>query len=579
MLETSIQSLEFADTLVSFYRTREIYIENIRGTAGALVTELIGLSSPFEIISPINFPVEVPAYQKVPIQIRFSPASIGTFTDSLLILTNDPATPRFDVLITGKGVEIPKLSVCVGYLTGESRLIGFSSTRFIVNTAGPDQTVTTSDDELVMIDFSSSPPTVQRTTIGGMSTAPTRMSSTRAVVASAGADNTFTTSDDCVVIIDTSGGTLFTTSVSIPGLTSQIASKPRKVYLTPTSENLVALSTAGNDLTWGTSDDSVVLLDIDTLSVTSVAVGGLSETLASHPVPTKSMSVVVASGGADNTFGSSDDQLVHIDFSTLTIGRANTPNLSPTLSKVVMLKGDSFSTVTGGPNGVFGDDDDLVYQFYWDGTGILLSPHCCTIPGVISYPTRVTETIQVIPTEGPDSIATTADDTFASYDTAGEIKFVTVGYLTATPRTQPVAHLGIGGNFFISHPGIDGVPGNSDDALQELNFIMMKIVSSLTLGSLLGDSSRCDPVTEDLIIIATIGPDLMPQSQDDAIIYIDLSVSPPRLISRPVGPLALDLRSRPIGFEPTLAFVLTAGEDLIFNTQDDCLVKLGPIPE
>ena len=567
--------LTFTDTVVPMVKTANLIIDNTDGTGPADITDLIGLSLPFSIISPTTLPTTVPAGGTLTIQIQFAPTSIAPYADSLQVNTTDPNKLSIPVTVTGNGIDMPREDIAVTGLYIHSRPVSLTDTTFLENTSGMDGIDGNSDNIIVFLDISPPPATKTNINIPGLSTPATRLGNTTALVASAGADNIYETYDDGVYLIDISA--LPPTFIPIPGLTSDMASQPVKFTPFWFTENLAAVSTYGSDSLWGTADDTIVGINVSTpIYTNSIVVGGLTTKLASQPTHITGYMAFVATGGPDNTFGDSDDEVVSVDINALTANHITVPYLDANMSKIVS---QDFShqlslLASPGPDTAFGSSDDIFYFLTWDGISLSYSLGGPIVRyGALSIPVRLSPSDSLLPYSA-DGISN-ANDAIDKFTYGSSPISYVIGGLIFGFRSQPVPLENY--RFAVATSGPNSIAGDSDDTLLKFSISSTTPLSSATVGGLLDDASQPSAISENFFAISTTGPNGIAQSDDDTVVFVDLSLPTP--ISKTVVGLSSDTRSRPVAISSSMVFlVVSAGSNLTFGNGDDVIVKFGPIP-
>jgi hypothetical protein len=306
----------------------------------------------------------------------------------LLILVLPP------IVAADPTVEKIPLAPHGGALYHNGGAMPLSPTVLIVGTLGADNTNATADDELLVVSDLGGTPTVESRVVGYLADSGgrlARLSATRAVYQSAGADGNWATGDETLVVIDRAGSGNVVTQVVVGSLQQNQGGSHVPVRLTPSS---VVLAVLGADLLSNTTDDVMVL-------VTGL---GATPEVTLLPAP-------------------------HLH----TSGRTQAVALSPR----------SFLVASTGPDGNLSTDDDLLYLF----TDVGGANARVDIPlpnlhyGRPGCPVRVSATLAVAISEGPDGKPETADDTIAllsGLGTTNDVVQVTVGAMEEDRECRPV---------------------------------------------------------------------------------------------------------------------------------------------
>ena len=105
---TSPSSLSFSNTFVNDRRT-ELLTVSSTGNTPLIISSLETTHSSFTVTG-VTLPLTIPQGQSQNLTVEFTPTSLGTMSESLLLQTNVSATPT-SVLLIGTGVAAPLVTV------------------------------------------------------------------------------------------------------------------------------------------------------------------------------------------------------------------------------------------------------------------------------------------------------------------------------------------------------------------------------------------------------------------------------------------------------------------------------------
>ena len=111
-ISVSPLSINFGNIISGQSAQQSITIRNA-GTAALILNSISKPNSPFSIASnncPLS-PSSIAVNGSCQITVRFAPTSVGVFSSSITISSNDPDTPSVSVTLTGKGALPPTISV------------------------------------------------------------------------------------------------------------------------------------------------------------------------------------------------------------------------------------------------------------------------------------------------------------------------------------------------------------------------------------------------------------------------------------------------------------------------------------
>lgn len=98
--------LEFGHIPPGSAANETVQVRNV-GSANLSLGSAGGISAPFVVTNDTCSNVALPPGQSCTLTISFSPAALGTFSDSLTILSNDPDQPEVPVVLNGVGNTPP----------------------------------------------------------------------------------------------------------------------------------------------------------------------------------------------------------------------------------------------------------------------------------------------------------------------------------------------------------------------------------------------------------------------------------------------------------------------------------------
>jgi hypothetical protein len=266
-----------------------------------------------------------------------------------------------------------------------------------------------------------------------------------------GPDGTLQTADDVVLLVTGVGATPTVTPISVPYQANFSG------HLVRLSATRVLANTAGADGVWTTADDAVLLLDQlgSGNTVTPIVVGGIDDGDGWTATPLTTDSAVLATTGPDLTASTADDTLALLQ----DLGGANTvislaaPRLEDRRGRPTALSPTSLLVPSNGPDAARRTADDQVYLF--TGVGTTNTRADLAVPYLFRYsprtPIRFSATRAVVVSAGADGAEETADDALMLLDRLGTTNTITAipipriqnfGSGMATPLSESVAVLG-----------------------------------------------------------------------------------------------------------------------------------------
>ncbi|MBI5503720.1 MAG: hypothetical protein HY899_02890 [Deltaproteobacteria bacterium] len=323
--------------------------------------------------------------------------------------------------------------------------VPLTSTTFLVTAQGPDETVGTADDVVLLVTSADTTPavaTLATPNLGENGQRITRLSATRALVCAAGPDQAWTTADDVVFILDRLGSGNTVTPVTVGYLIERGASAVRL-----TADSAV-VPTSGPDGFGTTADDTVALLTgLGTgASVAQLPAPYLSNGGGARPVALSPSAFLVVSRGADEAAETSDDA-VHL---FTDVGGASvrttlaTPYLLNGRPSMPVRVGRARAVVSSlGADGVRESADDGVYLL--DDLGGINTVTPISVPYIFDYgagqPTVIDETSVIVATRGSNGVGFDADDALvllSGLGTTNSTTSIVVGPLEEDAECRPV---------------------------------------------------------------------------------------------------------------------------------------------
>ena len=446
----------------------------------------------------------------------------------VLIALLAPATAR------GFALEPPiSLAPYGGGVRGSTgNVVALTPTSFLVAAAGPDETIQTADDQVLLVTGIDGVPQVTPLATPYLPTWSriTRLSATRAAVIQAGADGSFSTADDGVHLLLGLG----TTNTVTTRITGPLADVDYSMAV-PFGPDLAVMAAIGPDASFETPDDVLHILS---------DIGGAS-TVTTVPA-------------ADGTY------------------QARAARLTPT----------SFLSNSNGPDGNAHTADDVTYLFTDVGGTNTRTPIATPyrMDGRPGQASRLSPTSAIMAGTGPDASSSTADDTFLLITDLGGANAVTqipapyqIDWSSAGPRriseTQAVSVT----------VGPDGASGTADDGLILLRDLgTSNTVSTLTIGYL-GNGPACGlwPLSTATGVLVSIGPDADDQTLDDEIVLVSDLFGSNGISRIPMPGLACYATHKPLILGAESFLVQNGGPDGFVGNAgavpDDQLARVGGV--
>lgn len=122
--------------------TATVVISNV-GADTLVISNISGPSSPFVLINPPSVPLAIPA-GSISFGVNFVPVGTGTFTDSLIISSNDTANPTVTVRLTATSFVVQPAVRGVMYATSgtstiQGKLYTVDTSTAVTTQVGPDR--------------------------------------------------------------------------------------------------------------------------------------------------------------------------------------------------------------------------------------------------------------------------------------------------------------------------------------------------------------------------------------------------------------------------------------------------------
>ena len=115
-LVLSARSLSFLSEVGGVVDTLCVSMTNY-GLDTLVVSSISSPASGFDVISVSELPIRLATAQSSQLHFTFTPLSEGSVTDSIIIVSNDPANPAVRILLKGEGVVIGRAQPGVMYAT------------------------------------------------------------------------------------------------------------------------------------------------------------------------------------------------------------------------------------------------------------------------------------------------------------------------------------------------------------------------------------------------------------------------------------------------------------------------------
>ena len=461
--------------------------------------------------------------------------------------------------------------------------------------AGPGHPAVAAADDALPPAGTSIPFGAHGDAVDGTSGQPVALSPTSLLVLAEGPDGTPGTADD---------ETLLVTGIGSSVAVKAIATKHASTYSTRIerlSATRAAMSAAGDDGVFGTTDDAVLVLDrlgSENLVLT-IPVGGLGDNQQFTPERLTSDRFDVPSVGADLTADTADDEIVVVTLGVVTLGteRPSVERLAAPFqraggrTRIIAVSPTAFFVASDGPDKKPSNGDDRVYLFRADPAAGGASggpsfartdlPTAGLNRRAAGRSVRLNARAALVVSAGPDFKDSTADDQVLLLDGGGG---------TVTPIPVPFAKSGAAAQPTVLTPGLalvatlgaDGVEGTPDDAVAILSALGTEnIVRSVVVGPT-GDNNECRPVRLDAgtFALVTFGSDGTPGTPDDEITIVHDAVAAARepLVQHVVvGALAGGTTSALVPIAPGALLVAGGGADQVVGTSDDAVVVLSGI--
>jgi hypothetical protein len=401
------------------------------------------------------------------------------------------------------------------------------------------------------------------------------------LVCAEGPDGNMGTADDRVLLVRGAGGAMpIVTFLATPGLSDFSG---RLVRLTATR---ALVTGAGPNLTWGNADDVVYLLDGigTTNTVTGITVGYLGASDAYTPEALGPDRAVVYSLGPNGAGNGTDDEAVVLT----SLGGMNvvTHLAAPRVpssgrSKPVALSPTSFLLSSNGPDAAVRTADDVVYLFTNVGTAAVRTD--ITVPRLFSRspgrPVRLSATTALVSTSGADTTESNADDAVALLTSLGGMNIVTpivvgggifdYGAGLATPLTQDLA--------VIASCGPDGSDTSADDGVVVLSGLGTSNTATFVTLGYIDEDGECRPsrLSVDSCALPTGGMDTTFGNMDDQVVLLS-GVGETNAIARiTVGGAQDGITSKVVPLAHDAFMISTAGPDFNGGTADDTVVVVS----
>ncbi len=415
--------------------------------------------------------------------------------------------------------------------------------------------------------------------IDGSAGAPVALSPTSLVVSAEGADGVAGTSDDVTLFVSNLGTTPVVTPLPTP------YGSPYSSRITRLSFARAALCAAGQDGTFGTADDELMVLDRlgSQNRVLRTALGGLGDNQQFTPEKMSADRIAVAAIGADLKANTADDEIIVVDGVSTDVPVAQrypAPYLQASgRTQAIALSESTVVVASNGADKKPSTADDVVHVLRGIGTPTVTSLSL-PAPGLnrraAGRAVRLSETTALVVAAGADLLDSTADDELLLLDTvAGTSTPVAVPYVVNASGGRPVVLAP--GLAICSTLGADGTLGTGDDAVAVVAGLdgATPTVTSIPIGAF-GDDNNCRPtrLAADAFAMVSFGDDATVGTPDDEVVYVSGIGGTVQVQRVTVGAVATGTTSTVVALSPTSVLVAAGGEDGIVGTLDDELLVL-----
>lgn len=170
-VSVSPSSLNFANVTVGTSSSQSVTVTNAGGAD--LVVSSVTLTGAGFSMTPLTFPLTIPAGSGRTVTVTFAPQSAGTVNGSVTISSNASATPTvFTVQGTGVSAAVPTLNVSPTTVSFGNAVVGTSSSKNVTLTNPSSVNVTVSAVTVTGAGFSSGVQTPFTVSAGASSTVP-----------------------------------------------------------------------------------------------------------------------------------------------------------------------------------------------------------------------------------------------------------------------------------------------------------------------------------------------------------------------------------------------------------------------
>ncbi|MBI2901834.1 MAG: hypothetical protein HYY17_16740 [Planctomycetes bacterium] len=599
----------FPDTFPTRSKTKVVSLAN-DGQIAIQVSLLAAPAPPFTAAFSQALPLTLQPGVSIEITLTFAPASTSLFTGQIVLATSAPTMPTLALTLTGWGRPGVASAHVVGGLSDASAPYRMADGRLVFAASGPDLTLGTDDDQLVL--YHPGKDEVTALSVPAIAQGPTSQKAATGpyvFVPTGGPNMTVGDADDTLVMIQFEGEVTTIYSATVGALATTSIGRPMEYV-----GWFAAIATGGPNSTFNDFDDEVVLVKfLPTLSVVHVTVGYLDPASpVCWPASASDGVLAFASPGPSLAFGDGDDRVWFLTFSldagTLTAASmAVTGPLDPVLSALRVWHPQFAAQMRPGVDGAMGTPDDVFVML--DTGGAVITP--ISIPNATGHVEIYGQSVfnfgfgeLLVGSAGPDGTAGTPDDvvyyiavkiwsgvqSVIAVPFAGTVPFLgssefsvptSSSYPSPVGLLEPNTYLIHGTQFLALSVGGDTLPGTFDDAV---NFatVPMPITGPITSGS--ATIGRLSPASVPAIlqpalaVFTGLGADGLPLNADDVIHVALFRESPAWVGSFPLAGLASTPVSRPVPVSPYRFMIFAAGADMTMNTADDALVLVTLTP-
>jgi hypothetical protein len=112
VISVSPASIAFGSASPSKTKTQRFMVQNVGASGSTLVGTLISPAAPFSITQGAGG-FSLAAGDSMEVDVQFQPSATGSFSDSIVIASNDAVTPSFTVPLSGNGSDLLTVTVWI----------------------------------------------------------------------------------------------------------------------------------------------------------------------------------------------------------------------------------------------------------------------------------------------------------------------------------------------------------------------------------------------------------------------------------------------------------------------------------